>query len=488
MRIKRSIKASLPEVGTPHKGDDGLWRIGNVPICSTGIEYNLSSGKHTFTERELEDAVKATTSGDVAINPPRLKLGHSSKANDLFLGGDEPAFGRVEGMTLSDNKQTIYGTYVGTPEWLAKVLPVAYPSRSVDAELGVETATGKQYEMVITDVSLLGVRWPGCSVLEDLPLWYGSETPKGAEVINASLDVTQIRKKFYNEGPGKDDMFLWIRGERVDDDGYTLIVDEGNGDISRIPVTVDGDEVEFGAAVQVVEQYTDKAVAAKAIIAGMKMADPAMVIHATRADTAPNKSTQEGDPMDDELRLSLAKRLGLPEDASEEQIRSELAKPVAETTETPETEGDEGGEGDNGEEEGTEGTESKSDTVTLDRATFEQIKRGAELAASHEADRVSSRVTAEVEAAVSDGRIPPARREHWKKALTADFDGNKTVLDGLEKGLIPVAARGSSGSGDEEGTGSADQSEGLPEAWFPELKTIRAQASSDRRVVNAKEG
>jgi hypothetical protein len=29
---------------------------------------------------------------------------------------------------------------------------------------------------------------------------------------------------------------------------------------------------------------------------------------------------------------------------------------------------------------------------------------------------------------------------------------------------------------------------GLPEDWFPEIKTIRAQAATDRRVVNAKEG
>src|SRR5499427_5520966 len=279
MRWPKSIRASSMAggIGTPYTSDDGLWRLDNVPICSTGIEYKLSTGPHTFTESELADAVQAASGADVAINAPRIKLGHKSKANELFLGEDEPAFGRVEGMQLSENKQTIIGSYVGTPEWLAKVLPVAYPSRSVDAQLGVSTATGKKYEMVITDVSLLGIAWPGCSVLEDLPLWYGSDMPEGVE-INASVDVSAIRSKFYSEGPGATNQKSWIRGERFDTTtGYTLIVDEGDGNLSRIPVDVEDNVVSFGTAVPVVEQYTDKAAAASAVLAGMKMADPAMV-------------------------------------------------------------------------------------------------------------------------------------------------------------------------------------------------------------------
>src|SRR5262252_4952984 len=235
MKWRKKIRAHA-ETGTPYKDDDGIWRLDNVPICSTGIEYKLSSGPHTFTESDLADAVEAAN-GDVAINPPRLKLGHSSKANDLFLGEDEPAFGRVEGMRLSDNKQTVIGDFVGTPEWLAKILPVAYPSRSIDASVGVETVTGKKYGMVINDVSLLGVRWPGCSTLEDLPLWYGSEQPAAAE-ITAAVDTQLIRSKFYKQS---DNLFSWIRGERFDsEDGMTLIVDDGGGEISRVSVTVDG--------------------------------------------------------------------------------------------------------------------------------------------------------------------------------------------------------------------------------------------------------
>jgi hypothetical protein len=481
MKFGRRIKAEARRDGIPYKDGDGLWRLDNVPICSTGIEYKLSSGDHTFTESELADAVQAASGDDIAINSPRIKLGHHSKANELFLGEDEPAFGRVEGMALSANKQTVLGSFVGTPEWLAKVLPVAFPSRSVDAQLGVETATGKQYEMVITDVSLLGVTWPGCSVLEDLPLWYGSTTPDEVQIA-ASADVVSIRKKFYREGPGKGTK-RWIRGERFDTgDGYNLIVDDGHGDISRVPVHVDGDDVRFGDFVQVVEQYTDKAAAASAVLAGMKMADPAMLIHASKEET-----TTEGETMDEELRLSLAKRLGLPEDSTEEQIKTELAKPV--TPGAADGDDDGAGTGDEASSFLSGDPVPVSATVTLDRAAYDHMKRGADLAIQLSADSSAARISETVEAAVNDGRIPPARREHWSNALTADFDGNKAVLDGLEKGLIPLEARGTGGPGAEGDDLEAGQGgQGFPADWFPEIATIRAQAGSGNRIVNAKEG
>jgi hypothetical protein len=493
MKLKRFLRASGPEIGTPYQ-KDGIWRIDNVPICSTGIEYQLGTGPHTFTEGELADAVQAASGADIAINAPRIKLGHKSNTNDLFLTGDEPAFGRVEGMSLSENKQTIYGNLVGTPEWLATVLPNAYPSRSVDAQLGVETATGKKYEMVITDLSLLGVRWPGCSVLEDLPIWYGTQVPADAEVdgIAAAVAVTMIRRKFYNDGPGKVNDRWWIRGERFDTDaGYNLIVDEGDGNISRIPVQVEGEDVEFGEPVQVVEQYPDKAVAADAALAGMKMVDPAMVIHASRAETDGPDNPTKGEAMDEELRLALAKRLGLGEDATEEAIKTFLAQPVG---------GDDPPPGDPPPPDPTPPTDpvvnpaavepimADDGTVRLDKATYDQLKHGADLASTHETERQQARITDTIQAAVSDGRIPPARREHWTNALKADFDGNKAVLDGLEPGLVPLNARGSMGpGGDGEGI-QPGQGDGLPNEWFPEIATIRAQAASDRRVVNAKEG
>ena len=55
-----------------------------------------------------------------------------------------------------------------------------------------------------------------------------------------------------------------------------------------------------------------------------------------------------------------------------------------------------------------------------------------------------------VEAAIADGRIAPARRDHWMAALDADEEGAKALLESLAKGLVPLEAAGSAGAPDVE--------------------------------------
>ena len=49
-----------------------------------------------------------------------------------------------------------------------------------------------------------------------------------------------------------------------------------------------------------------------------------------------------------------------------------------------------------------------------------------------------------VEAAIEDGRIPPARREHWVAALKADEEGMAPVLASLAPNTVPLAEIGHS--------------------------------------------
>lgn len=75
--------------------------------------------------------------------------------------------------------------------------------------------------------------------------------------------------------------------------------------------------------------------------------------------------------------------------------------------------------------------------VAVDKAQLDALR--ADAAAGREARAQQEREGRErlVAAAISDGRIAPARREHWIAALEADA-GMADVLAGLEKGLIPV--------------------------------------------------
>jgi hypothetical protein len=532
-----SDAAAAADPMTPYIGEEGVWRIDNVPIVSTGIEYDLSTGPHTFTEAELADAVAATE--DSAIKDPRIKLGHKDKANAvddeyLLTGDGEPAFGRVVNLKMGDHGQTLYGDYVGMPEWLAQIAPVAYPSRSVEAAFDVQTVTGKEYQMVLHAVSNLGVYWPGCSVLEDLPLWYGDETPDEAEIdyidgeqvaagggmglfsrkpdaaAEAAVDVAQIRRKFYNMAQATQDMYwYWIRGEKFDSkEGMYLIVDdEKNGNLYKVPVSVKENEIEFGDAIEVVEEFPEKAAASAraAVVAGMAVMDRGLVVHASRAETSPeDTTTQEGaTSMDDVQRQQLAGTLGLPEDATEEQINSALQDraladpPVVDETGSNPPPGESGekpkeyppvGSGppdpnEPGTAEASGPKVNEDGTVTLDKGTYELLKRGADTALATAQDNQKRTINDTVEAAIGVGKIPPARRDHWRNALAADFEGNKKLLEEMPEGLVPVHMRGSTtDNGDEPNVGS-QQAEGLPADWFPSVA-----AASSRRVTIAKEG
>ncbi len=80
-------------------------------------------------------------------------------------------------------------------------------------------------------------------------------------------------------------------------------------------------------------------------------------------------------------------------------------------------------------------------TVVLDAAQYEDLVANAAQGREARQQQLADSRAALVNAAVEDGRIAPARREHWVNALTAD-PGMAETLAGLEKGLVPVAAVG----------------------------------------------
>lgn len=80
-------------------------------------------------------------------------------------------------------------------------------------------------------------------------------------------------------------------------------------------------------------------------------------------------------------------------------------------------------------------------TVVLDAAQYEDLVASAADGRTARQQQLADNRAALVNAAVEDGRITPARRDHWVNALAAD-PGMAETLAGLEKGLVPVAAAG----------------------------------------------
>lgn len=132
------------------------------------------------------------------------------------------------------------------------------------------------------------------------------------------------------------------------------------------------------------------------------------------------------------LKEGLVERLGIPADADDEAVLTALDQALDELT-TP------------GEQEAAPAAATVDPgTVVVDRAQWESTVAAAEEGRAARAHQIREADNRLVQAAIDDGRIPPARAEHWLKALDADREGATATLNSLEKGLIPVAEIGHS--------------------------------------------
>lgn len=491
---------------------DGTWRVKNVPLCSTGLDIPISTGVVTITEAMLLDAKSALS--DPAVVEPRIKLGHASSYNNDLMGDAEPAFGRIDGdtMYIGDKGQTIYGDYAGMPEWLASVLPIAYPNRSIEASIDAETMTGKHYQMIITAVSLLGVTWPGIQVLEDFPTYYaaGAAIPSGVIVIpqenkiaaaagqmgiKAAADIDSIKRAFWATVAVEDRYWWYPKAIRYDSiDGLSVIaMDDETGELFKLSVTVSGVDISFGDPVPVMEDYPElpanNLAASNALVAGMALANPlAMVVYASRVEAGGPEptTTQKGvTGMDDTTRQALASQLGLSADATEDQITATISTLKAAAVTKPAVEDDKSDDKSDISNEDLLAAAAKSGLTLVDPATLEFLKAGAQTAVDLKAASAEGEITRIVTEAKMAGKIPPAAEASWKLRLSEDFASAKATIDAMQPGLIPVQLRGS--VGDSDVSGGTDSGGAYPDSWFPEVAAIRAKTGSKQLVTNAKE-
>jgi hypothetical protein len=453
----------------------------------------------------------------------------------------EPAFGTFENLEVGDRGQTLFADLEGCPEWLATILPMAFPSRSIEALPDVQTVTGNHYSMVVTAVSALGVYWPGCTVLQDLPKWYGAEIPEGVEFdpelaadiaagggmrrrnkqIEAAVDTSQIRRKFYAQS----NWSWWIRAEKYDGDDeamYLIVDDEETGELYKINVIVKGDEISFSDPIPVVEDHVP--VAAKAsIVAGMAAVEPRLAMHASRADTDDRPPTTEGaSNMDEAQRLRLAASLSLPQDATPEQIQAKLmdnaikaseqgptppatepqtdpatppATPPAQPdpAQQPSTPGEEDDDQRREREErerrergDEEDGEIEAQMVTVDKKVWAETVEGARIAREGAVEARKSAIGDELKAALHAGKFKPVDEPIYKALLERDFAQGKAVLSTLQAGAVPVSERGGAGNS-EDNLGNGDGM-GLPTDWFQPKQFAAARGQSRGPVTQAKEG
>lgn len=156
----------------------------------------------------------------------------------------------------------------------------------------------------------------------------------------------------------------------------------------------------------------------------------------SRAVPESGDTTQEGDAVSGftpEQLTSLRQKLGVQDDADADQILGALSEALEERAE-PVT-----------------AATTPPGTVVVDEATLEALR--ADAASGAEARRQQEREHREalVDSAVRDGRIPPARRDHWVAMLAADAGAAETLAS-LAKGTIPTSEAGHDTFSDSDGS------------------------------------
>lgn len=429
-------------------GASALVTIPNVPIVATGT-YMLSTGEATFTHEDLVGYVNSLD--DPAVKPARLKIGHTSE-----FGDGEPCFGKVLNARLSEDGQTVLGDYVGVPEWLADILPIAYPNRSIEGAINATTATGKKHRLVVDAVSLLGVTLPGVSTLEDLAGAYGSEMPEGTEIksgdlitasqppinsthldVRTAVNVDDVRRAYYDT-LSADEWSLWVREIQLDPNSL-IVTNDDTGELFKVGFEVNGSTIEFDEPVLVEIQYVEKVSASSAESGDNRK----VAVFASRDESRDNTDKEtEMDPK--KIRASL----GLPEDATDEQVFAEQARlrdlaASAEEDKGQEPASDESDDEDEGDEpetseDGEAGDGDGPETKRVDAKVLEQLKRDAAEGVAARKEQLTERRESILASAVKAGKISPKSKDAWRAKLKAAPEATEQELDELEAGLIPV--------------------------------------------------
>lgn len=497
--------------------------VEDVEVVQTGIEYALASGPRTFTVDDLADAVAAQD--DPAVKTPRIKLGH---VQALGIEDDgAPAVGTVTDMKLEQGGHLITGTLRQIPEWLATVLPSAYPARSIEGANEVQTVTGNYWQLVITDLALLGVVWPGVTTLEDIQGLYSKDGPEGVKVlttkeevaamsvaaaaaVTAQVDVDNVMREWNNVRRADSAKMWWWTRAMLMDPNELIVEDEEVGELYRVPYTIKGDDVTFAEPIAVKIEYKDKpkpkedkeaaSIAANAALAGLSAARPAQKTIAkfqTREESM-GAVNSELDP------VALRQALGLDDDATDEQVQQTLAAagfitppgsggtgaPASEQPGTQPTgqagQPDNEAPGNAGNDPGTgqpsvtpapapapAGTvptpTAASGIRTLDEATYNQLVQDAQAGRQAFTRQVTGDRNEIISAAIQAGKISPSRRDFWLKKFDTDEEEARTLLTasvdkgGISPGLIPVSQ-----IGNEQPTEDTTI-EAYPKEWLPDV-------------------
>lgn len=462
---QRLIRATTPLVETIVQ--PSLVTVPGVELLEVGQEWVTSTGVFDFRHEDLVSCI--SSQDDPALRTPVVKLGH---VDPRFDG--QPSLGRIINLRLENNEQTLVGDLAAMPLWLAQVLYSAFPRRSIEGQFDFTTRTGNKWAMVLTGVALLGDAYPAIDTLEDIQALWGATPPplypaedieeiaasgnffrarkvddmpnwhrkKGVE---ASVSLDTVRRSYY-DSLDKLAAWWWIREVRINP--LTLIVDDDEGGLWEVSVTVTGETSEFGDPTPVKVEY----VAASGVpVAVAQQGQIIAVTHNTPEESGrTSRPTSEEGAMvastsitdikkgsDVEFTPEELERLGLPADSTPEQIKDAVLKqPVAEAEAVAEAEPV-------AEVEPVAGVQVPEGMVLIDAAMLEEMRTGIAAGTALVKRTEKQDRDALLDSAIRAGKFGKGRRAHYEGLLLSDPEGGKSTIASLIPGLIPIVEQGS---------------------------------------------
>lgn len=125
---------------------------------------------------------------------------------------------------------------------------------------------------------------------------------------------------------------------------------------------------------------------------------------------------------------SLRTRLGVTEDASEDDVLAALDAALAARTEG-------------------QSIEARADVVAVDRSRFAEMQSQLAELAAYRQQQEQAAAESYLAQAMADGKFPPAKLSHYRDLLNAAPEQTRALIDGMPKNVIPVAEIGHDGDG-----------------------------------------
>ncbi|MHA2414040.1 phage protease [Mycobacterium avium] len=383
-----------------------LVTVPGVELMRVG-KWNLSTGEWECTEKEIAAAIEAHEKG--ILRKPVIRLGH----NDPRFSGD-PAVGWLDNLRASEDGQALIGDMVGVPEWLAEILPSAYPSRSIEGLYDYTAPDGSEHEFVLTGLALLGATRPGVESLQslqDVARLYdiAAAGQVGGKAIELTIEAADAPKPY----------------------GDVKYADPKNG---KYPIDTAEHVRAAWSYINMPKNQKDYSAAELAQIKDRIKA--AAKKFGIKIEAGEASETEGGAIV--ALPEKVAEALGIDASADEDTVLAKIAElkppaPAAEPEPEPQPAPVAAAAG------------VVNGLVQIEQATLDELKAAAAQGVEARARQIAEEDERTVMAAIGQGKIAPARKDHWLAALKADRDGTKQVLASLAAGLIPVNEVGHQG-------------------------------------------